>query len=261
MASDRARLAERNMEVFASPRIARWYVDQALDPAERRLLIDWERDYAGARVLDLGVGTGRTTAMLAPCARDYLGIDISEPMLAKARKHFPGVDLREMDIRDVGSLPAQSRDYVLASYGVLDVFDHEARRAAITAIGRTLRRGGLFVFSFHNLGWRLAGKPPARPRGLNPIRFMRDLRQYRIGKRNYRALAELERRGEDHAMLRDMAHQWRCVFHYATIAAQLAELDALGFETTTLFGADGREMRHDAIGVDDPMPYARCRKR
>ena len=256
-----ARLAERNIAVFESPRVAAWYVDQELDAAERRLLIDWERDYVGARVLDLGVGTGRTTAVLAPCARDYLGIDISEEMLAQARAHFPGVALHRMDIRDIGALPAGGRDYVLAAYAVLDVFEHEERRAALAAIRDALRKGGLFVFSFHNLGWRLAGAPPQRPRGFNPVRLARDLRQYRIGKRNYRARAGLERRADEHAMLRDMAHQWRCVFYYTTIAAQIAELDGIGFETTAVIGADGREMTRDDPGRDDPTPYLRCRKR
>jgi hypothetical protein len=58
-----------------------------------------------------------------------------------------------------------------------------------------------------------------------------------------------------------MAHQWRCVFHYATIPAQIAQLDALGFETTAVIGADGREMGRDDPGLDDPMPYLRCRAR
>lgn len=259
MAGDAARLAERNIEVFRAPRVVAWHAHQELDAAERRLLLDWERDYAGARVLDLGVGAGRTTAVLAPCAREYLGIDASEPMLEKARAYFPGVDLRRMDMRDLAALPAGSRDYVLAAGGVLDMFETGERRAALAALHAALRRGGLLVFSFHNLGWRLAGKPPQRPTGFNPLQLARDLRQYRIGKRNYRARAGLERRGEERAMLRDMAHQWRCVFHYATLAAQIGELDALGFETTAIIGADGRDMTRDDPGLDDPTPYLRCR--
>ncbi|QLP98337.1 MAG: class I SAM-dependent methyltransferase [Rhodoblastus sp.] len=249
------------MEVFASPRIAAWYLDQALDPAERRLLADWEGDYAGKRVLDLGVGTGRTTAMLAPYASDYLGIDISEAMLARARANFPGVDLRLMDIRDIGALPRGGRDYVLASYAVLDVFDHDERVAVIEAARDVLRAGGLFVFSFHNLRWRLAGKPPQFPFSANPVRWARDLRQYAIGRRNYAARAALERRGDAHAMLRDMAHQWRGVFHYHTPQAQIAEVERLGFEVTAMIGADGRDMARDEPGLDDPMPHLRCRKR
>lgn len=254
-------LSERNMEVFASPRVAAWYLDQALDPAERRLLADWEGDYAGKRVLDLGIGTGRTTAMLAPYAAYYLGIDISEAMLAQARANFPHADLRLMDIRAIGALPAGTHDYVLASYAVLDVFEHDERTAILAAAHGALRRGGLFVFSFHNLRWRLAGKPPQPPVALNPLRLARDLRQYAIGRRNYAARAGLERRSEDHAMLRDMAHQWRAVFHYTTLKAQIAEVEAIGFEVTAVIGADGRDMARDEDGVDDPMPHLRCRKR
>jgi SAM-dependent methyltransferase len=254
-------VADSNAEIFESARVASWYLDQGLDAAEHRLLCDWEADYRGRRALDLGVGTGRTTAMLWPCARDYLGVDLSEAMLERARTNFPGATLRRMDIRAVGDLPAASRDYVLAAYAVLDLFDHQQRSAVLAAIGRVLAPGGLLVFSFHNLLWREAGAPPRPHYSANPLRLARDFRQFLIGRSNYRARAYLERRGDEHAMLRDMAHQWRGVFHYITPQAQIAQLDALGFETTTMIGADGRDMRRDDPGLDDPMPYLRCRKR
>lgn len=261
MSVESQRVANRNAEVFDSAHVAAWYLDQGLDAAERRLLSDWDADFRGRRVLDLGVGTGRTTAMLWPCARDYLGVDLSETMLSRARTNFPGARLRRMDIRAVGDLPAASRDYVLASYAVLDVFDHDERSAVLAAIARVLAPGGLLVFSFHNLLWREAGAPPRPHYSANPVRLARDFRQYLIGRRNYRARSELERRGEEHAMLRDMAHQWRGVFYYVAPQAQIAQLDALGYETTTMIGADGRDMRRDEPGLDDPMPYLRCRKR
>jgi SAM-dependent methyltransferase len=261
MAQQSRSTAERNAEVFARPDVAAWYVDQGLDPAEHRLLIDWQGDYVGARVLDLGVGAGRTTAMLLPCARDYLGVDLSDAMLAKARAHFPGADLRRMDIRHIGALPAASRDYVLASYAVLDVFDHEEREAVVAAVRHVLRPGGLFVFSFHNLDWRLAGKPPQVTLSANPLRLARDLRQFWIGRRNYLARADREQRGEERAMLRDMAHQWRGVFYYTTIARQVMQLEASGFRVSAIIGADGREMGRDDRGGDDAMPYLRCVRR
>src|SRR5262245_26357699 len=45
--------------------------------------------FAGARVLELGCGTGRNAAAsLAAGARSYLGIDASEAMLAEARRRL-----------------------------------------------------------------------------------------------------------------------------------------------------------------------------
>ena len=260
MSSDQTPIAERNIGIFESSRVTAWYADHGLDPAEKRLLLDWESDYAGKRVLDLGVGTGRTTAIVAPSASHYVGIDLSEPMLAEARIRFPTTEFRRMDIRDIASLPRRSLDYILASFAVMDVFEHEERARVIAAARRALRADGLFVFSFHNLRWRDAGKPPQAPSSLNPLRWARDMRQYVIGRRNYLARAHLEKRGEVHAMLRDMAHQWRGVFYYTTPQAQIAEVEALGFEATAMIGADGRDMARDDIGLDDAMPYLRCRK-
>jgi SAM-dependent methyltransferase len=42
----------------------------------------------GARVLDLGVGAGRTTSFLAPRASTYLGIDVSRKMVRSARRRI-----------------------------------------------------------------------------------------------------------------------------------------------------------------------------
>ena len=45
-------------------------------------------------VLDLGIGAGRTTSILAPIARSYVGSDYSPGMVAAARAAHPDVDLR-----------------------------------------------------------------------------------------------------------------------------------------------------------------------
>ena len=50
--------------------------------------------WAEGDVLDIGVGGGRTTGLLADDARSYVGIDISPEMLDLARDRFPGHDLR-----------------------------------------------------------------------------------------------------------------------------------------------------------------------
>jgi len=61
--------------------------------------------WAGGDVLDIGVGGGRTTGLLADDARSYVGIDISPEMLALAQDRFPGHDLRVGNAVDLHGLP------------------------------------------------------------------------------------------------------------------------------------------------------------
>jgi SAM-dependent methyltransferase len=64
----------------------------------------------GGQVADLGCGPGRSTAFLAAQGLDVLGLDLSESMLAIARRENPGLHFRqgsmlELDIPD-GTLAA-----------------------------------------------------------------------------------------------------------------------------------------------------------
>src|SRR5271154_4700907 len=45
-----------------------------------------ERHVANGSILDIGCGSGNTATELAPSYQSYLGVDISEAALAKARK-------------------------------------------------------------------------------------------------------------------------------------------------------------------------------
>lgn len=61
-----------------------------------------ERLDTGARILDLGCGSGRPTAeQLVTAGAGVVGIDASERMLELARAHVPGADFRRADMRDL----------------------------------------------------------------------------------------------------------------------------------------------------------------
>lgn len=261
MAQAEPSLATRNAEVFRITDIADWYVGGDLAPPESALLIDRRGDFAGKRVLDLGVGAGRTTPHIQPRAAAYLGIDASFAMLARARMVFPQAEFRFLDLRDLNLLPEGQYDYALASFCLMDMFEPLERAQTIAAIRRVLAPGGLFVFSTHNLAWREAGVGPRVRWSTDPLRFARDLRQYLIGQRNYRARAGQERRLGDRAILRDMAHQWRCVFHYIQPRAQIEDLDRLGFDVLDMFGVDGRRLTIDDDVSGDCDIHFRCRRR
>jgi SAM-dependent methyltransferase len=85
MRHERFDTTDRNAAIFMAPAVARRYGNPAPFAAEAMILLRYKEAFAGKRVLDLGVGAGRTTQYLAPLAADYLGIDVSPAMLALAR--------------------------------------------------------------------------------------------------------------------------------------------------------------------------------
>ena len=78
---------------------------EARFPDADRLAGRWAEDClrrhgAGARVLDIGCGTGRDAAHLHAAGRTVAGADLSEAMLAYARTHHPGPEYVRADLRD-----------------------------------------------------------------------------------------------------------------------------------------------------------------
>jgi tRNA (cmo5U34)-methyltransferase len=97
-----------------------------------------------ARVLELGTGTGETARRvlaLHPDA-DWVGIDASEPMLARARERLPKADLRLQRLED--ELPSGPFDLVVSALGVHHL-DGAGKRDLFSRVAGVLRPGGLFV--------------------------------------------------------------------------------------------------------------------
>jgi SAM-dependent methyltransferase len=122
----------------------------------RKLL--WERYGrlfgAGDAVLDVGCGTGIDAGFLARTGVRVVGIDASPSMIAQARTRL-GVDpfkelveLRVLDIRDIGSLPAAGFDGIISAFASLStVADLEAFALQATSL---LRPRGAMVLHLLN---------------------------------------------------------------------------------------------------------------
>jgi ubiquinone/menaquinone biosynthesis C-methylase UbiE len=110
------------------------------------LVVDRVRELTDVRradVVELSAGTGALTHQLAPLARTYVATDVSEPMMAVARRHdVPGAERVawcRADVRDLG-LASESADLVVSSLGPLQ--DSED---ALAETRRVLRPQGLLV--------------------------------------------------------------------------------------------------------------------
>ncbi|WP_370150900.1 class I SAM-dependent methyltransferase [Streptacidiphilus sp. EB129] len=104
----------------------------------------------GARVLDLGCGTGVPTArQLADAGLDVVGVDLSGGMVALARKNVPDALFHQLDIADVrpGGSPELGRfDAVVAFFSLL-MLPRAEIPVALRTVHQLLSPGGLFVLS------------------------------------------------------------------------------------------------------------------
>src|SRR5436305_3846593 len=95
----------------------------------------------GARVADLGCGSGAFTALLAHAGYTCVGLDISPQLVAVGRRKYPELQFVEGDIEHL-PFPDASFDGVLLS-GVVHHFPDPSRCAA--EVFRVLRPQGRFV--------------------------------------------------------------------------------------------------------------------
>ena len=156
---------ERNADQAAywnGPAGQRWIgrqetLDIVLAPVSN-VLLDRARVGEGMRVIDVGCGCGATTLELARrvgSSGSVLGVDISAPMLARARELAPpnlGVNFVNADATVHPFEPGKA-DVLFSRFGVMFFAEPEVSFSNLRA---ALRRGGRLVFAC----WREPRKNP-----------------------------------------------------------------------------------------------------
>jgi SAM-dependent methyltransferase len=102
------------------------------------------RAYAGARVLDIGCGTGDILAYL-PSGVEYWGYDPSPEYVAAAQRRFGTRARFSCDLVDGARVLALPPFDILIASALLHHLDDEAVSALMQTVGVALRGGGRFV--------------------------------------------------------------------------------------------------------------------
>lgn len=204
-----------------------------------------------ARILDIGVGGGRTAGLLRHFAGAYIGVDYTPEMVRLARANHPDLRFEHMDARDLSAFADASFDLVVFSYNGIDSVDAAGRLAILGETSRVLSPGGSFVFSTFHRDWQGFESRVDYCRlqwTANPLRL--GFRTFRyvegriFGSLRMRRLAPLEQRRGEHAILLHGAHDFG-VMVYATTPAQVqGQLAEAGFATPALL----YDVQGDAVG-------------
>lgn len=116
-------------------------LDAMLSVVSRRL-IDSAAPRPHERILDIGCGCGDTTMALAARGAAPIGIDVSQPMLERARLRAPGLSFMEADAATMAFEP--EHDAIVSRFGVM-FFDNPD--AAFRNMRKALKPGGRMVFA------------------------------------------------------------------------------------------------------------------
>lgn len=152
-------LQEYIVNQFGAAEVQESYEEKAAEglwPSEAALIDSYFPD--GARVLDLGCGTGRTTIPLTEKGFDVVGIDITPEMIdhAKegAREKVLDIDYRVGDATDLDLSDGAFEAVLFSNQGWTQIPGRENRREALEEIQRVLKPGGVFIFTTHVRQWR-----------------------------------------------------------------------------------------------------------
>lgn len=241
-----------NGRTYFSAKVIRQYRSDLLGRAEAGALLKYHGSFASRDILDIGVGTGRTTIYLAPLAQRYKGIDYSPVMVAHTQSAFPGVSIQIADMRDLSAYPAADFDFVLGSNNVLDAVSHADRLQTLRGIRRIMRPGGVLMFSSHNRCHEFALRGPRLDFSRNPV--TQALNVAKLGKQwaNRFRLRRVRRSEEQYALLTDEGHDHACLHYYIDRQAQAAQLHETGFELVETIDAEGASLAGDDFGVKSP---------
>ncbi len=141
---------DRNLSIYSNSEVVAHYAAASgLQPCEAYAFERWVKP--GVRIIDIGVGGGRTTPFLAKLAQSYLGVDYSQAMVDACARRLPSLEFRCLSARNLVGIEDCAYDVAVFSFNGIDyISSDEDRRACLEEVRRVLAPGGLFVFSSHN---------------------------------------------------------------------------------------------------------------
>lgn len=255
----------RNQDVYRLPGVAAAYAQMdELFPPEQTILRLISAELRSARMLDLGVGGGRTTLHFANCVREYVGADYSESMIRECRRRFaasPGpLSFVVCDARSLHMFASASFDFILFSFNGIDSVNHADRLAILKEIRRVGKPRAWFGFSTHNLNFCAQLFELRQIISLNPRFARRTARQLLLRfVYNWHVRTATLRRSQ-YMMINDGSHSRQLLAYYIRPEEQLRQLSENFTDIRVFSSVTGSELPHSELpNVQDSWLYYLCR--
>jgi SAM-dependent methyltransferase len=211
-------------------------VGEGLNDQEKACLASVAPKVRNKRILDLGIGAGRTVGPLLELSEDYVGVDYVAEMVARCQQQFPGRRFAQVDARAMSAFADNSFDLAFFSCNGISMVDHAGRIAILNEVRRVLSPDGIFIFSTCNRrSWqfratfRFPDFTPTRHPVKAAVRAARFLAQ--TGFRAINRLTHLrhETRCAEYAFINDVCHHYRTMLYFIDPVHQLQQLRAAQF--------------------------------
>jgi SAM-dependent methyltransferase len=211
-------------------------VHQGLNEQEKACFASVASRIKGRRLLDLGIGAGRTVVPLREFSEDYVGVDYVPEMVAHCRQQYPNVRFAHMDAREMGAFSDGSFDLAFFSCNGISMVDHAGRLAILKEVHRLLSPNGIFIFSTYNrqsheycAGFRMPDFEATR----NPLKGVVRATRF-VGQTAYRALNRLthlrhEVRSAEYAVINDVCHHYQTMLYFIDPKQQVQQLRGARF--------------------------------
>jgi SAM-dependent methyltransferase len=241
-----------NRRAYTSRRALKAYAhSERLFPAEQAIFAALRPRLVGKRLLDIGVGGGRTTRLMLSLSDDYVAIDYSTTLLEATRRRFGLRSAYCCDARDMKPLADGTFDFALFSFNGIDYMPHEDRLTAMRDIKRVLRPGGLFLFSSHNRNVLAANGPAiAKLTHRSRMRALKGRVKEIMLKPRHWLMRRHEVYADEYAVVNDSALRYCLLTYYVAPDYQVKQLSTLGFSVEGIYDSFGR-----TVGNDDRSPW------
>lgn len=255
-----------NNKAYTQARIVNLYSHLTdLQKSEETVLNFLKNDLAGMKMLDIGVGGGRTTLHFAKLVREYIGIDCSEEMIAACQKRFSNhsehISFQVCDVRNMTVFENHTFDFILFSFNGIDYISHEDRLKAFAEIKRILKSGGYFCFSSHNLQ-SIDKLFEFKKQIYLQIGMPKKIVRWFLTRFVFNKNANIsELKNCQFAVFNDGAERWGIQTYYIKPAEQIKQLQALFDEIRVFLLENGTEVDQDSnLGsIDDDWLYYLCK--
>jgi SAM-dependent methyltransferase len=197
------------------------------------------------KILDIGIGGGRTTGFLLQLSKDYIGIDYIPGFVEIAKSRYNNATILCCDARDLSPFEDCAFDFVLISFNSLDHIDHEDRLKALREIYRVLRPGGFFMFSTHNRDYRYFDKLPWQEDIRFDLMHLKSCLYSLLFLPRHLMMRKRSVYTDEYAIINDNAHGYSLMIYYIGFAKQVKQLESIGFHSIQSYDMDGVRVDSD----------------
>ena len=201
------------------------------------------------KILDIGVGAGRTTAFFAGLAEEYIGLDYSANMVTACRRKFPQFTFKVCDARCLNLFKENYFDFVLFSFNGIDSVNQDDRFKILREIHRVTKKNGYFFFSAHNLNFYFSHVRSIRlyKNPLSSVNLVLSFLRSRL--LNNKIWNEL--RNPSKSLQNAMIYHYTCnklmLIYWLTPAEQIKQLLETGFRNIRVFDLEGIEITNPRL--------------